>query len=147
MQTDKLTQIKVSYPTFDLNMPEFERVLKTIAAVSHRTVMMTNKKINFFGDANKVMSLDLITEKWSVKNLTNKQAANSEFLYYSASVTLPNGDALIIGGGSSTVVYQYVVAKEELVVKRSMNQMRKEHAAVISGNYVYVMGGYDGMQS
>jgi len=26
-----------------------------------------------------------------------------------------------------------------------MNQMRKEHAAVINDNYVYVMGGYDGV--
>jgi hypothetical protein len=28
-----------------------------------------------------------------------------------------------------------------------MNQMRKEHAAVINGPYVYVMGGYDGVQN
>lgn len=28
-----------------------------------------------------------------------------------------------------------------------MSQMRKEHAAVINGNFVYVMGGYDGVQS
>ncbi len=28
-----------------------------------------------------------------------------------------------------------------------MNQMRKEHAAVICDNFVYVMGGYDGVQN
>lgn len=28
-----------------------------------------------------------------------------------------------------------------------MNQMRKEHAAVINGPIVYVMGGYDGVQN
>ena len=28
-----------------------------------------------------------------------------------------------------------------------MNQMRKEHAAVINDNFVYVMGGYDGVQN
>ena len=28
-----------------------------------------------------------------------------------------------------------------------MHQMRKEHAAVINGNLVYVMGGYDGVQN
>lgn len=38
-------------------------------------------------------------------------------------------------------------AKEELIVKKSMNQMRKEHAAVINDNFVYVMGGYDGAQN
>lgn len=62
-------------------------------------------------------------------------------------MTLPNGDALITGGGSSTTVYQYLTAREELVQKRSMNQMRKEHAAVINEGVVYVMGGYDGVQN
>ena len=33
------------------------------------------------------------------------------------------------------------------MARRSMSQMRKEHAAVINGNFVYVMGGYDGVQS
>ena len=50
------------------------------------------------------MSFDLQTEKWAVKTLANK-SPNNEFLYYAAAVTLPSGDALIIGGGSSTVVY------------------------------------------
>jgi hypothetical protein len=89
---------------------------------------MTSKKICFFGDQNKVMQLDLQTEKWRIKQLPR---TNNEFLYYSAAVTLPNGDALITGGGSSTTVYQFVAAKEELLVKRPMLQMRKEHAAVI----------------
>jgi hypothetical protein len=37
--------------------------------------------------------------------------------------------------------------KEELIQKKSMNQMRKEHAAVINESFVYVMGGYDGVQN
>lgn len=37
--------------------------------------------------------------------------------------------------------------KEELLVKKSMSQMRKEHAAVINDSIVYVMGGYDGVQN
>ena len=106
--------------------------------------MMTNKKICFFGDTNKVMTLDLATEKWSIKILNR---SSNEFLYYAAAVTLPNGDALVTGGGSSTTVYQYLTSKEELVQKRSMNQMRKEHAAVINEHLVYVMGGYDGVQN
>jgi hypothetical protein len=36
-------------------------------------------------------------------------------------------------------------AKCEIVLRANMNQMRKEHAAVINGPYVYVMGGYDGV--
>ena len=106
--------------------------------------MMTNKRICFFGDTNKIMSIDLQTEKWHIKTLSR---GSSEFLYYAAAVTLPNGDALITGGGSSTMVYQFCTQKEELVPKRSMNQMRKEHAAVINENLVYVMGGYDGVQN
>jgi hypothetical protein len=65
---------------------------------------MQNKRICFFGDGNKVMEYNLETHKWAKRTLTG---ANMEFLYYAAAVTLPNGDALIIGGGSSTTVYQY----------------------------------------
>jgi hypothetical protein len=79
---------------------------------------MTNKKICFFGDTNKVVSFDVQAEKWSVKTLNR---STNEFLYYAAAVTLPNGDALITGGGSSTTVYQYSIQKEELLVKKSMN--------------------------
>jgi hypothetical protein len=64
--------------------------------------MMTNKKICFFGDTNKVIQFDVQTEKWRLKTLPK---STNEFLYYSAAVTLPNGDSLITGGGSSTTVY------------------------------------------
>jgi len=83
-----------------------------MGSIQHRTIMMTSKKICFFGDTNKVMSFDLQTEKWSIKTLSR---SNNEFLYYAAAVTLPNGDALITGGGSSTTVYQYLTQKEELI--------------------------------
>ena len=119
-------------------------MIKNLGYISHRSVMMTNKKICFFGDTNKIMYLDLATERWSIKTLTR---GSSEFLYYAAAVTLPNGDALITGGGSSTMVFQFSCQKEELIQKRSMNQMRKEHAAVINDHLVYVMGGYDGVQN
>ncbi len=66
---------------------------------------MTNKRICFFGDTNKVTIFDTHTEQWQIKTI-NKP--NCEFLYYSASVTLQNGDALITGGGSSTTVYQFL---------------------------------------
>ena len=62
------------------------------------SVKMTNKKLCFFGDTNKVIVLDLHEETWTIKTI-NKP--NYEFLYYAAAVTLPNGDALITGGGSS----------------------------------------------
>lgn len=74
--------------------------------------MMANKKICFFGDTNKIMYLDIQTERWHIKSLTTR---NNEFLYYAAAVTLPNGDALITGGGSSTMVYQFSNQKEELI--------------------------------
>jgi hypothetical protein len=49
-----------------------------------------------------VVILDVHTQQWTIKTI-NKQ--NYEFLYYAAAVTMPNGDALITGGGSSTTVY------------------------------------------
>ena len=63
---------------------------------------MQNKRICFFGDGNKVMDYNIENNQWSRRTLNG---ANMEFLYYAAAVTLPNGDALIIGGGSSTTVY------------------------------------------
>lgn len=75
------------------------------------------------------------------------QQQSLDFMYYAAAVTLPNGDALITGGGSSTTVYQFDHAKCEIIQKASMNQMRKEHAGVMNGQQVYVMGGYDGVQN
>jgi len=103
------------------------------------TSHMKNKRICFFGDTNKVMEFNLSSLKWTIKTLNS----HCDFLYYSAAVTLPNGDALIIGGGSSTAVYQFT--SKGILIKKSMNQMRKEHSAAIIGNIVYVMGGYDGV--
>ena len=143
-QTEKLAPIKAAQPAFALSAGELERALHALGGVQSVAVKMTSKKVCFFGDANKIMSFDLQAEKWAVKTLSR---SNAEFLYYAAAVTLPNGDALITGGGSSTTVYQYVNAKEELVQRRSMNQMRKEHAAVICDGTVFVMGGYDGVQN
>mmetsp|Transcript_23569 Transcript_23569/g.23225 ORF Transcript_23569/g.23225 Transcript_23569/m.23225 type:complete len:294 (+) Transcript_23569:800-1681(+) len=136
--------MKVAYPSIEFSYAEFEQCLKSLASISQRALIMSNKKICYFGDNNKILSLDLQTEKWRVKTLMR---TNNEFLYYSAAVTLPNGDALITGGGSSTTVYQYSAQKEELLVKKCMSQMRKEHVAVINDNFVYVMGGYDGIQN
>jgi len=114
-----------------------------MGSIEH-AVNMTNKKICFFGDNNKVMSFDIDSQTWQVNPL---QKTSNEFLYYSAAVTMPNGDALITGGGSQTTVYQYCTKSHELLVKKPMNQMRKEHAAVINEDCVYVMGGYDGQQN
>ena len=80
--------------------------------------MMANKKICFFGDTNKIMYFDIHSERWSSKTLAR---GSNEYLYYAAAVTLPNGDALVTGGGSSTMVYQFSNQKEELFQKRSMS--------------------------
>lgn len=58
-QTDKLLPICASYPQFDINSADFDKMLKTLGYISHRSVIMVNKKICFFGDTNKIMSLDL----------------------------------------------------------------------------------------
>ena len=90
---------------------------------------MSDKRIAFFGDTNKVMFLDLKKNDWVIKTINNNSNAqraignsngnnqnqqNLDFMYYAAAVTLPNGDALITGGGSSTTVYQYLNSKCEI---------------------------------
>ena len=92
----------MSYPQIEFSPDKLEEAIKQVATVHHRTVKMTHKKICFFGDTNKVIVLDTHSENWQIRTI-NKP--NYEFLYCSAAVTLPNGDALITGGGSSTTVY------------------------------------------
>lgn len=139
-QTKKLKPIQLSFPNIVFCHSDTDRVLRKIGDLSF-TSHMKNKRICFFGDTNKVMEYSLSNSKWSIRTLNT----HSDFLYYSAAVTLPNGDSLIIGGGSSTAVYQYT-NKGELIKRKAMNQMRKEHSAAILGNIVYVMGGYDGAE-
>ena len=144
-QTEKLQPFKISIPTVETNPEELLVQIQKVARIDKGAVNMENKKLCFFGDTNKVMILNVAGETWQVKSI---QPNGCEFLYYSAAVTLPNGDALITGGGSSSNVYQYQLDKNRLIQLKSMNQMRKEHAAVINqGQYVYVMGGYDGAQN
>jgi hypothetical protein len=100
--TEKLMPIGMTYPSIEFNTDKLDSAIKNLAHVHHRTIKMTNKKLCFFGDANKVIVMDLHTEQWYIKTI-NKP--NYEFLYYAAAVTLPNGDALITGGGSSTTVF------------------------------------------
>lgn len=151
-------------------MDGFDIIDKEVAqlvSIYHNKYLMSDKKIAFFGDTNKVMLLDLKKNEWAIKTINNNTNAHSQrglgasgsaaqhngnptnldFMYYAAAVTLPNGDALITGGGSSTTVYQYLNSKCEIIMRSNMNQMRKEHAAVINGPFVYVMGGYDGVQN
>jgi hypothetical protein len=95
--------------------------------------------IAFFGDKNKVMLFDLTKKTWEARRCVMPY----EFNYYAAAVTLPDGSALITGGGSSNAVYKFNNFKLELCTP--MKQARKEHAAVCLGEFVYVMGGYDGL--
>jgi hypothetical protein len=138
-----------------------DKAIDQLISINHNKYLMSDKQVAFFGDTNKVMLLDLKKSEWTIKTINNNSnssrvgmagqgnqgGVNLDFMYYAAAVTLPNGDSLITGGGSSTTVYQYMNAKCEIVLRANMNQMRKEHAAVINGPYVYVMGGYDGVQN
>ena len=92
----------------------------------------------FFGDKNQVMTFDLTTKQWDLRTLFSQY----EFNYYAAAVTLPDGSALITGGGSSSTVLHYKDRKA--TKKASMSQVRKEHASVFLCGFVYVIGGYDG---
>jgi len=53
----------------ELSFTELEEALKSVSTnITHqRGVMMTAKKVCFFGDLSKVLILDLQTEKWRIK--------------------------------------------------------------------------------
>ena len=112
-----------------------EKEVEQLISINHNKYLMSDKKIAFFGDTNKAMLLDLKRNEWTIKTINNNSnssrgingasgsgnAQSFDFMYYAAAVTLPNGDALITGGGSSTTVYQYVNSKCEIEMLASMN--------------------------
>lgn len=138
-----LKPIRLHYPSIIFTQNETDKLIKKVGELSISSHMQ-DKRICFFGDGNKVMEFNCQSNTWTKKQINNY---SNDFLYYAAAVTLPNGDALIIGGGSSTTVYQFSSSTGILSVREPMKQMRKEHSAVICDNTVYVMGGYDGLQS
>lgn len=81
--------------------------IEQLVQINHNKYLMSDKKIAFFGDTNKVMTFDVNKKDWVIKTIASGRNGNNDFMYYSAAVTLPNGDALITGGGSSTTVYQF----------------------------------------
>lgn len=52
----------MTYPQIEFNTEKLEDAIKLLAQVHHRTVKMTNKKICFFGDTNKVVIFDVHSE-------------------------------------------------------------------------------------
>jgi regulator of sigma D len=135
-QTQRLQEVQISYPQVQVSMDGFEIIDKEVeqlVSIFHNKYLMSDKRIAFFGDTNKVMYLDLKKGEWTIKTINNNSnsqrgigsnsgnSQNLDFMYYAAAVTLPNGDALITGGGSSTTVYQYITAKCEIQMLHTMN--------------------------
>lgn len=141
-----MQEAQISYPTVQFGLDGFaniEKDIEQLVTVNHNKYLMSDKKIAFFGDTNKVMMLDIKKMEWQIKTITNTtihspgpqspsqrlggynmvqpQNTTLDFMYYAAAVTMPNGDALITGGGSSTTVYQFDHAKCEIIQKASMN--------------------------
>lgn len=136
--------VKVSVPEFLLFARQSREMVMGMGALMgdlQGEGEVLQPQLSFFGDKNQVMTLDLTTLVWDLRTIFSQY----EFSYYAAAVTLPDGSALITGGGSFSTVLQYKDRK--LVAKSSMLQVRKEHAAVYLNGYVYALGGYDGQTS
>lgn len=43
--------------------------------ISHNKYLMSDKKIAFFGDTNKVMLLDLKKQDWAIKTINNNSGS------------------------------------------------------------------------
>ena len=123
-------------PVFEMikNANEVISSLGTISCVAD----VVDPTICFFGDKNKIMAYKVIEKTWEMRICESKY----EFNYYAAAASLPDGSAIITGGGSSSNVYIY--KDKKLYPASSMKQIRKEHAAVYLNNFVYAIGGYDG---
>ena len=78
--TARLQDTQVSYPTVQYAMEGFstiEKEIEQLVSVSHNKYLMSEKKIAFFGDTNKVMVLDIKKNEWQIKTINNNQIINS----------------------------------------------------------------------
>lgn len=69
LQTRKLQEVQVSFPHIQMSMEGYDDLLKQLESliqINHNKYLMSDKKIAFFGDTNKVMLLDLKKEEWSI---------------------------------------------------------------------------------
>ena len=48
-----------------------EKDIEQLVAVNHNKYLMSDKKIAFFGDTNKVMMLDVKKMEWQIKTINN----------------------------------------------------------------------------
>lgn len=73
-QTFKLQEAQISYPTVQFGLDGFaniEKDIEQLVTVNHNKYLMSDKKIAFFGDTNKVMMLDIKKMEWQIKTITN----------------------------------------------------------------------------
>ena len=99
-----------------------------------------NPKICFFGDRNKILIYEMEKDKWKI---FFTKSTELEFNYYSAAVSLPNGDSILTGGGDSCACYYFHFDTLTLEEKAPMHQCRKEHVSIMLRNKIYSIGGYD----
>ena len=50
---------------------KIEKQLDTLIQINHNKYLMSDKKIAFFGDTNKVMLLDVKKNEWTIKTINN----------------------------------------------------------------------------
>ena len=48
-----------------------EKQLDTLIQINHNKYLMSDKKIAFFGDTNKVILLDVKKNEWTIKTINN----------------------------------------------------------------------------
>jgi hypothetical protein len=149
---ESLEKLKVLEEKFDI--PEYKpRKLKNPIPTEFPTLTFTylelpklelnyriNPKICFFGDRKRLLMYCPNTNSYSLTNLVTP----IEIQYYSACCTLPSGEIIITGGGSSNLTILFNAwATTKLVYKRSMLSCRKEHSCVYMNGLVYALSGYD----
>lgn len=73
-QTGKLQEAQISYPTVQYGLDGFnsiEKDIEQLVTVNHNKYLMSDKRIAFFGDTNKVMLLDVKRMEWQIKTINN----------------------------------------------------------------------------
>lgn len=52
-----------------------DKEIDQLISINHNKYLMSDKKIAFFGDTNKVMLLDLKKSEWTIKTINNNNSS------------------------------------------------------------------------
>lgn len=94
-----------------------------------------------FGQYNTLLVYNTHTNDW----IMGKLPLDSGIMFksYCSAVRLDSGSVLLIGGGYSNEIYEFSPNSLKVSLRAQMERTRTEHASVLVGGKVYILGGFE----